>query len=103
MCRTPDWVQGCHAVQWALRWHYCHGCAINITSIADVAGDLWQGPVDGMGATPTSCRDIMVVLSLIGRDHCPYIMRCPLHVLSHRAPRMCAFIVAPAIRQREIE
>ena len=73
------------------RWPNCSGLVVVV--VGD--GGRGQGPVHRVAATATCCRNIMVVLPLVGRDYRSVVVGGSLHVFSHRASGVRALVVAP--------
>lgn len=86
--RIQHWVVMMMSQSWC---PYGHSCIVVIVIVvAVVVVVIKQRP-----AATASCRNIMVMLSLISCDHCSKIMRCSLYMLSNRTPWMCTLIIAP--------
>lgn len=78
------------------RWSCSHRKVIVV--VVAVAIVNYVRPTDQLRSASTSCRDTMVVLALVGSDHCPLIMGSSLHMLPYWAATGCAFVVAPRIQ-----
>lgn len=66
-------------------------------SIGNCCGGIGQRPVNRVVATTACCRDIVVVLPLVGGDHCTEVVGCAFDMLSYRASGAGALVVAPVI------
>lgn len=63
---------------------------------------IGQRPVNGVAATTACCRDVVVVLPLVGGDHRTEVVGCAFDVLSYWASGACALVVAPVINCKRI-